>query len=605
MFSFLAPPPGCASAHTRRSARQPGFLARVITGALLLAGLAWVLVPATSLGASGSAEPAVCRADCDGDGRVDLTDFGMMSRSFAPGGCEACACDTDLDGDIDITDYNVLSREFGRTDCPYIPRVLLLHDGITESTDGLLLALQSEGAFSVKYSEVDETAWDGTNPSLDDTDVVIHLNSNTFNGDMPTSGQLALEDFVHAGGGYVGSEWTSLRARYWGHYADMDDLRLFDYVKAECGERTTYTTPTADGHPVVDGVDGEVFDGCFSHVTPREFDEDAVVVLMQSSIGLPTVATRRVGDGYVIGLDLAMNHRGGIYDLGSSAAVQQLYTNSVRWLADSPEDTGGTPSGAIPPATITVTFGGIEGNYVDEDGDLQSCDSTQEFTLDHESEGDGVSRWITDLDTHLGTDLALSGTPDDDPLSQIVFMAPEDGGSVHYFNVDGDPSEVGQASWGTLCGGGATTATLLSEYNLPHCDFSTATVTLYAADVEAACDPIPATCELEDAYGESVEASDAAGDEGECGDCYMNYGYCECAEACVVCNAGLYAFIHAIAALPHGALAAWGALVMQHGWQAVHALNYDEIAAAVGVISGTIVLFRPWWETCQKCYCGI
>ncbi|MEM1423884.1 MAG: hypothetical protein AAGH64_07755, partial [Planctomycetota bacterium] len=61
-----------------------------------------------------------CAADFDGDGDVDLGDFGVFGGAFgsAAGGVTySAAADFDGDGDVDLGDFGLFGGEFGRGDC--------------------------------------------------------------------------------------------------------------------------------------------------------------------------------------------------------------------------------------------------------------------------------------------------------------------------------------------------------------------------------------------------------------------------------------------------------------------------------------------------------
>ncbi len=62
----------------------------------------------------------VCGADFDGDGDVDLGDFGVFGAAFnsATGDMNYSEnADFDADGDVDLGDFGVFGAQFGRSDC--------------------------------------------------------------------------------------------------------------------------------------------------------------------------------------------------------------------------------------------------------------------------------------------------------------------------------------------------------------------------------------------------------------------------------------------------------------------------------------------------------
>jgi choice-of-anchor B domain-containing protein len=66
-------------------------------------------------------DPNGCASDFDGDGDVDLGDFGVFGGAFGSLVGDANydpAADFDMDGDVDLGDFGAFGGEFGRTDCP-------------------------------------------------------------------------------------------------------------------------------------------------------------------------------------------------------------------------------------------------------------------------------------------------------------------------------------------------------------------------------------------------------------------------------------------------------------------------------------------------------
>jgi len=65
--------------------------------------------------------PAACVGDFDGDGDVDLGDFGVFGAAFGSVAGDPnynTQADFDGDGDVDLGDFGVFGAEYGRTDCP-------------------------------------------------------------------------------------------------------------------------------------------------------------------------------------------------------------------------------------------------------------------------------------------------------------------------------------------------------------------------------------------------------------------------------------------------------------------------------------------------------
>lgn len=104
------------------SAEEPNTVGGVVVGAKIsyarVGGpetydVALILKPKRPVGST-------CAGDFDGDGDVDLGDFGVFGSAFNSNVGDAnynAAADFDGDGDVDLGDFGVFGGEFSRTDC--------------------------------------------------------------------------------------------------------------------------------------------------------------------------------------------------------------------------------------------------------------------------------------------------------------------------------------------------------------------------------------------------------------------------------------------------------------------------------------------------------
>jgi hypothetical protein len=104
--------------------------------------------------------------------------------------------------------------------------VLVLWDSDT-AAEGLADSLTADG-FTVTWSDTIEYEYDGTNPSPEGFDVVVHLNGETWSSTMPLSGQEALVEFVQNGGGFVSEEWNAFQVATGDYGANFENLVLLD-----------------------------------------------------------------------------------------------------------------------------------------------------------------------------------------------------------------------------------------------------------------------------------------------------------------------------------------------------------------------------------------
>jgi uncharacterized protein (DUF2141 family) len=58
--------------------------------------------------------------DANGDGKVDLTDFGIVKDNFGSG---SALCQGDFNGDasVDLTDFGILKQNFGASGAVSVP----------------------------------------------------------------------------------------------------------------------------------------------------------------------------------------------------------------------------------------------------------------------------------------------------------------------------------------------------------------------------------------------------------------------------------------------------------------------------------------------------
>ena len=235
-------------------------------------------------------------------------------------------------------------------------RVLLIADEDGASTTALANSVANAG-FLVTMRPAPEYTWDGTNPALDEYDVVIHLNGNTFSEGQTLSAtaQSTLVDFVRGGGAYVGAQWNSYEAT--GEQAVMQDLVLAGFpgsVEENCAScPITYSiAPAQEAHALVAGLPSSFTFEADGHMGgPQvEFESEPSTVIMQLPSGTPGVLVRNLGAGKVVNFSFAPN-----YSLAGDGAtlqnpnVRQLYVNAVQWALD-----GSTQTPSKSPATITL-----------------------------------------------------------------------------------------------------------------------------------------------------------------------------------------------------------------------------------------------------------
>src|SRR5919112_701519 len=232
------------------------------------------------------------------------------------------------------------------------PSVLILADTSAVSTDALAASLADSGV-QVTVRPGPEWTWDGTNPSLNGFDVVIHLNGATYDFVLPIEAQDALTSFVQNGGGFVGAQWNGYDTQ-----PNLSNLVLqgagFDPSGPEqncSGCTMTYERlPAGEGHPVLAGLPASFSFPADGHDAGPATND--ATPLMRVPNGGPAVLVREFGSGRVVDFSFAANYpyddAGLEHDLVTlqDPNVQHLYLNAVRWAA-------GSGAAVAEPQTIT------------------------------------------------------------------------------------------------------------------------------------------------------------------------------------------------------------------------------------------------------------
>ena len=246
-------------------------------------------------------------------------------------------------------------------------KVLLLVDANTAGTTALVQALAAAG-YAVTVRPPPEYTWDGTNPSLDDFNCVIHLDGATYHLPLPVSGQTALEAFVQNGGGYITSQWSGYE-RAVGLQTAMNNLILQLWPRPDnCGGcNMTWTTVAGqESHPVLAGIPSPFGFFADGHDAGNKvvFEENPSTVLMRSPGGGPAVLVREFGSGHVVNFSHAANYRTGL--TLQDPTIQKLYVNSVAWACGASHvvDTTAPAITLNGPANLTLEC--HAGTYTDQ-----------------------------------------------------------------------------------------------------------------------------------------------------------------------------------------------------------------------------------------------
>jgi subtilisin family serine protease len=212
--------------------------------------------------------------------------------------------------------------------------VLVIADG---GTEGDVDSLLTSAGYSVTQV-VDDSNWDGTNPSPSGFKLVVLLDGPGVTNGMPAGGQTALKNFVAAGGGLISTEWLAYEVSV-GNYSLMQALIPLTWGDFAEG---LFTWSVVHAHPVTSGVSPE-----FNVSTTADIGTaNSGTVLVASSTGYPMVITKSYGAGNIVHFSCAGNYFG--YRPFTVPDMQRLLLNSANWLTGANLLTVAPSSGSVP-----------------------------------------------------------------------------------------------------------------------------------------------------------------------------------------------------------------------------------------------------------------
>ena len=274
--------------------------------------------------------------------------------------------------------------------------VLIIYDITGNDTPALQSALSSAG-LTVTLSSAPEGSWTGSNPSPYGFDVVIHLNGESYNDEMPVSGQNELVSYVQSGGGFIHGEWNAYQVDSLNEMQAMEPLTLLERSDGDTVNFTLYDVASQASHPILANVPSSftVPTAGISKDSARTFSTDPSVVLMTDNQANDAVVVREYMAGRVVGFHHAGNY-GGYGPIGD-ANMLQLYVDAALWAAgDCDGDDDGWES--------TACGGGDcdDSDYTVYPGASEVCDGVDNdcdgSTDDVDNDGDGWSGCADDCD---------------------------------------------------------------------------------------------------------------------------------------------------------------------------------------------------------------
>jgi hypothetical protein len=277
--------------------------------------------------------------------------------------------------------------------------VLLLWDTDNANTQSLKAAIEAAD-FTVTLPAVPEYQWDGTNPSLDGFDAVIHLNGTTYEYGLPLSAQNALLDFVQVQGKlFVHSEWDAYELDAAGYHPALAPIVILQRSSGYETAITYNTVPGYESHPVLEGLASSFSIDFAGHNVGqvRHYDTYPAETLMLDQSGNAAVAIRELEIGRVVGFGHAGNYASS--NSLSNANVQQLFINALKWGTNF---TGEYEFFLDENGTVTITPEDIDQGSTDNCG-IASMELSQTVFTRSDIGTQTVTLTVTDLAGNTAT----------------------------------------------------------------------------------------------------------------------------------------------------------------------------------------------------------
>lgn len=226
--------------------------------------------------------------------------------------------------------FGSIEGSYGIGRAPYVVGgVLVIYDIITPDTMTLVRYLNAN---RISSQLVPRNTYNGTNPSPSSYNAVIMLDGTTYTTDLDSGAQVALKQYVAAGGKYITSEWDAYQVNR-GRLTFMTDLVLLNRLTAKTSTEMYVIDPTYASHPLFNGFSGTIAMPFTSYnqgpITIFGSQPATRLAWHQGATSEAAIAVRTYGLGNVVHFSFA----GGNYFPGilSNQNVLRLYYNAVLW----------------------------------------------------------------------------------------------------------------------------------------------------------------------------------------------------------------------------------------------------------------------------------
>lgn len=227
--------------------------------------------------------------------------------------------------------YGSIQASYGISRAPYIfaPAALVIYDIVTPDTMSLVRYLNAR---RIRTQLVPRSTYNGTNPPPSRYNTVIMLDGTTYTQDLDTNAQIALKNYVAAGGKFITSEWDAYQVDR-GRLTSMRDLVLLTRISAKTTTVTYQIDPVYASHPLFNGFTNTIAMPLTSYnqgpITVFGTQPATRLAWHQSDPEESAIAIRTYGTGKIVHFSFA----GGNYFTGvlSNPNVLQLMYNAVVW----------------------------------------------------------------------------------------------------------------------------------------------------------------------------------------------------------------------------------------------------------------------------------
>lgn len=206
--------------------------------------------------------------------------------------------------------------------------VLIIWDQKSADLDALVKALNE---MDVETTLSTTASAQFTGEKISEYNAALHIGGQDGGGnDMPTTGQMAIVQFVKDGGTFVDMEWSAFKFQFAGRFQLMREVIVYDRVDGFFGDVTLKVVPEQVTHPILDGIPAQfVTRSGYSPSKMHDFGDKSTMVLMKDLGNNDVVVTRTLGEGNVVGISLAMTYPGST--ALKSPEIQKLLANALNW----------------------------------------------------------------------------------------------------------------------------------------------------------------------------------------------------------------------------------------------------------------------------------